>query len=111
MFGLSTLLLLTGLATVGSAPIDTINTIDAVELDYTQALLSSLPRLDGTRDKKLQTIEGLPPDLISLPIGCPFAERCTMAREKCLEENPPLEELDSNRRLACWVNIDTGDYR
>lgn len=78
---------------------------------YTQALLGSLPRLDGTRDKKLRTIEGLPPDLISLPKGCPFAERCTMAREKCLEENPPLEELDSNRRLACWVNIDTGDYR
>lgn len=78
---------------------------------YTQALLGSLPNVDGAREEKLRTIEGLPPDLISLPKGCPFAERCTFAREKCLEENPPLEEMDLNRRLACWVNIDTGDYR
>lgn len=77
---------------------------------YTRALLRSLPRLDGTRDEKLNTIEGLPPDLIKLPTGCPFAARCEMVKEKCFEENPPLEQ-NGTHRLACWVNVDTGEYK
>jgi oligopeptide transport system ATP-binding protein len=42
---------------------------------YTLGLLGSLPRLDEIREDKLQSIEGLPPDLIALPEGCPFAAR------------------------------------
>ena len=39
---------------------------------YTLGLLGSLPRLDGIREDRLTSIEGLPPDLLALPPGCPF---------------------------------------
>jgi oligopeptide transport system ATP-binding protein len=78
---------------------------------YTKALLRSLPRIDGSRAQKLETIEGLPPDLIALPKGCPFAARCSFVKEKCRAENPPLEEVGLRHRAACWVDVDTGELR
>jgi len=78
---------------------------------YTAALLRSLPRVDGTRDTKLETIEGLPPDLIALPKGCPFSARCDFTKDKCLEKNPPLEMREHQHRVACWVDLETGELR
>jgi oligopeptide/dipeptide ABC transporter ATP-binding protein len=78
---------------------------------YTNALLRSLPRVDGTRDEHLDTIEGFPPDLIALPHGCPFAPRCDYVKDQCREENPILEERASRHRVACWVDIETGELR
>ena len=78
---------------------------------YTAALLESLPRVDGSREKKLEVIEGLPPDLTRMPKGCPFAERCSYTKDKCLEENPPLVEHLSGHKTACWVDVDTGELR
>lgn len=78
---------------------------------YTRALLRSLPRMDGSPGEKLETIEGLPPDLIALPKGCPFAARCKLAQDICFEQRPPLEEIAPGRRLACWVDVDTGELR
>ena len=78
---------------------------------YTKALLRSLPRVDGTREEHLETIEGLPPDLIALPKGCPFAPRCDYVKDQCREENPILEERGSRHRVACWVDIETGELR
>jgi oligopeptide transport system ATP-binding protein len=70
---------------------------------YTLGLLGSVPRLDERRPEKLYSIEGLPPDLIQLPEGCPFAPRCAYVVDKCLEENPPLLTTVSTRhRSACW---------
>lgn len=76
---------------------------------YTKALLRSLPRVDGTRNEQLDTIDGLPPDLISLPEGCPFAARCDFVKDKCRELNPPLELLSPQHKAACWVDINTGE--
>jgi oligopeptide transport system ATP-binding protein len=78
---------------------------------YTKALLRSLPRVDGVRTDKLESIKGLPPDLIALPKGCPFAARCGFVQEKCRLENPPLELYSAQHKFACWVNVDTGDLR
>ncbi len=70
---------------------------------YTLGLLKSIPRLDEMRKTTLTPIEGLPPDLITLPKGCPFAPRCPYVIEKCIEENPPLMVTMSTRhRSACW---------
>jgi len=70
---------------------------------YTVGLLGSLPRLDDEPGTNLISIPGLPPDLIDLPPGCPFAARCTFAVDQCLEEMPPLEETDGeNHTVACW---------
>jgi len=74
---------------------------------YTIGLLGSLPRLDELRER-LVSIEGLPPDLIALPQGCPFAARCSYVIDKCLEENPPLEPVGPNHYIACWVDVTGG---
>ncbi len=75
---------------------------------YTLGLLGSIPRLDAERKKKLTPIEGLPPDLIDPPPGCPFAPRCRFAIERCLAENPPLEAVALNHHVACWVDTKRG---
>jgi len=70
---------------------------------YTMGLLGSLPRLDEDPGTKLISIPGLPPDLIDLPPGCPFAARCTYAVDQCLHEMPPIEEADGEERtIRCW---------
>jgi oligopeptide transport system ATP-binding protein len=70
---------------------------------YTIGLLGSLPRLDEAPGTKLVSIPGLPPDLIALPVGCPFAARCTHRTDQCLEAMPPLESTDEPDHLvACW---------
>jgi oligopeptide transport system ATP-binding protein len=78
---------------------------------YTAALLHSLPRVDTDRNQKLEAIQGLPPDLVALPVGCPFAARCKYVKDKCREENPPLEAHSPGHNVACWVDIDTGELR
>jgi oligopeptide transport system ATP-binding protein len=84
---------------------------DNPRMPYTLALLKSLPRVDGRRGEKLQVIEGRPPDLVKLPVGCPFAARCDFVKEKCWSELPPLEEHRPGHMARCWVNVDTGELR
>jgi oligopeptide transport system ATP-binding protein len=74
---------------------------------YTLGLLHSIPRLDEVRRAKLQPIEGLPPDLIDLPVGCPFETRCAYVVERCHAEMPKLEPVASGHRIACWVDVTT----
>lgn len=73
---------------------------------YSMGLLGSLPRLDEQEREKLTPIEGLPPDLISLPPGCPFYARCRYRIPKCLERNPQLEPIGPDgHEIACWVDV------
>lgn len=67
---------------------------------YSQKLMSSVPRLRGT--KELEFITGQPPSLINPPVGCRFAARCNMRFEKCSEE-PPVFEKDG-RKVKCWLH-------
>jgi oligopeptide transport system ATP-binding protein len=78
---------------------------------YTIGLLGSLPRLDESAHTKLRSIEGLPPDLISPPPGCPFAPRCDYVTDRCLEENPELEPVGMDRYAACWNLKATEGYK
>ncbi|MGD8819866.1 MAG: ABC transporter ATP-binding protein [Anaerolineae bacterium] len=77
---------------------------------YTIGLLGSLPRLDMLRDERLTSIEGMPPDLIALPGGCPFAARCSYVIDRC-QEKPPLEPVGVGHKVACWVDVSTGRER
>src|SRR5688572_58917 len=64
---------------------------------YTRGLLRSLPSFDEPREAKrtrLPTIEGLVPDLLSLPPGCRFADRCPMVVEECKNAEPDLVSVD-----------------
>ncbi|RKX24670.1 MAG: peptide ABC transporter ATP-binding protein [Candidatus Zixiibacteriota bacterium] len=78
---------------------------------YTAALLRSLPRIDGSVGEDLESIKGLPPDLIDLPKGCPFAARCSFTVDKCRVDNPHLEEISPEHKIACWIDVDTGGLR
>jgi len=78
---------------------------------YTVGLLQSIPHLESEPGKKLHSIEGLPPDLIDLPVGCPFVPRCPYAKDICRQQMPPQEEVSSEHIVACWVDIDTGKLR
>ena len=75
---------------------------------YTLGLLGSLPRVDETQHRRLVSIEGLPPDLLGLPLGCPFAARCVFRIERCEKENPPLEAVGPGHWKACWVDTRKG---
>ncbi|MCC6177817.1 MAG: ABC transporter ATP-binding protein [Chloroflexi bacterium] len=75
---------------------------------YTLGLLRSIPRIDEPRKEKLIPIEGLPPDLIDAPQGCPFVPRCTYKVDRCVEENPSLEPVERGHTIACWVDVTGG---
>ena len=75
---------------------------------YTVGLLRSVPRLDLPRRAKLDPIEGQPPDLINLPAGCSFRDRCKWAIDKCATESPELMETGEGHLSACWRSDDLG---
>jgi len=70
---------------------------------YTVGLLRSVPRLDKPRDTKLETIEGLPPNLLAPPSGCRFAARCKAKMDACELEMPPLRGTDEKDHLAACI--------
>ena len=68
---------------------------------YTVGLLGSMPRLDGDQ-VRLAAIEGQVPSLLNRSTGCSFAARCPFVMARCLEDTPPLRELDEGHSAACW---------
>jgi oligopeptide/dipeptide ABC transporter ATP-binding protein len=73
---------------------------------YADALIKSVPKL-GSKEP-LFRIDGQPPDLTKLPPGCNFAPRCPVAIDRCREEEPPLRQIDANRKAACWLTEPIG---
>jgi oligopeptide/dipeptide ABC transporter ATP-binding protein len=71
----------------------------APRMPYTVGLLGSQPRLDERR-KRLVPISGVPPSLISMAPGCPFAPRCPLAAPICAVEEPPLAAAGNDGQLA-----------
>jgi oligopeptide/dipeptide ABC transporter ATP-binding protein len=70
---------------------------------YTRALMSAFPPLGGPRER-LPGIGGQPPDLRSLPIGCPFAPRCPQKIEGvCDTVAPPHVQRNPAHRVVCQL--------
>ena len=67
---------------------------------YTIGLLGAVPRLDNDSER-LTTIPGNPPNLLNLPVGCPFVERCQYAMDICHNTPPELQFLPNERQRAC----------
>ena len=70
---------------------------------YTQALMASVPSMEKRHVDKLYSIEGQPPALFDLPVGCRFASRCEFATDKCFEEYPPSFGNEQGHSADCWL--------
>jgi peptide/nickel transport system ATP-binding protein len=75
---------------------------------YTEALLKSIPKLAQASHTRLEAIAGRPPDLVHPPTGCRFAPRCPYAQEKCVQEEPPLDDTNSpGHAFRCHFPVGT----
>jgi oligopeptide/dipeptide ABC transporter ATP-binding protein len=68
---------------------------------YTIALMEAVPTL-GVKRSRLYQIAGQPPDLLNLPPGCPFYERCPARMSICREEYPPATPVGDGY-VHCWA--------
>ena len=77
---------------------------------YTMGLTNAFPTLEGAV-RELVSIPGAPPDLLSPPHGCRFAQRCPFVTDRCLEEAPPLAEVAPGRWAACHYAERAREFR
>ncbi|MFZ3580629.1 oligopeptide/dipeptide ABC transporter ATP-binding protein [Loktanella sp. DJP18] len=66
---------------------------------YTRGLLAAVPRVDD-EDAIMTAIPGNPPNMATLPEGCPFRPRCNFAGDDC-RVMPPLVPFAPDRARAC----------
>ena len=69
---------------------------------YTIGLLGSIPKLHERRDQ-LKAIPGTVPNMLRIPAGCRFHNRCERATEICDSRPPDVIEIDANHRVRCWL--------
>ncbi|MBE5906606.1 MAG: ABC transporter ATP-binding protein [Lachnospiraceae bacterium] len=69
---------------------------------YTWGLLQSLPEFSKGKEE-LATIPGMPPSLLTLPKGDPFAVRNEYALAIDYEEEPPLFDVSPTHQAATWL--------
>lgn len=69
---------------------------------YSKALIHSYPSVKGEK-RELKSIPGAPPRLINPPAGCRFHPRCEYAMDICRTEEPPLENRNNGRLVACHL--------
>ena len=72
---------------------------------YTEALFEALPENAAETGDTLYSIPGLPPDLVTPPVGCRFAARCRYATEQCRTEDPPLRGDIAGHDYACFFPV------
>jgi peptide/nickel transport system ATP-binding protein len=73
---------------------------------YTEALLSAVPRLDGTVRERIR-LSGEIPSAASPPSGCVFHTRCPRNLGAiCEEQEPELLEVAPGRTMRCHIPLD-----
>ncbi|OLQ73317.1 peptide ABC transporter ATP-binding protein [Photobacterium proteolyticum] len=68
---------------------------------YTKGLLESIPVVRDKKIPRLPTIKGVVPDLLHLPNGCRFADRCDKVHTQCHQAVPQLSGCE-NHKVACY---------
>jgi peptide/nickel transport system ATP-binding protein len=68
---------------------------------YTRGLFGARPRLGAARGARLTTIAGSVPELIDLPAGCPFFDRCPLAIPACATTRPAPSDLGHAHQASC----------
>ena len=70
---------------------------------YTWGLLKSVPKIGKTEKTRLIPIDGVPPDLLNPPLGCPFAPRCDYAMNICDIKPPEKFKFTDEHFSYCWL--------
>lgn len=70
---------------------------------YTKALLQAIPERSLEQGTRISAIKGNPPSLWHLPVGCPFAPRCSEAMKLCQTALPRPHCLSKTHELACFL--------
>ena len=68
---------------------------------YTRGLFAARPRLGLARGTRLATISGRVPELVDMPAGCPFADRCELVLDACRATTPPVVEVGAGHWARC----------
>lgn len=78
---------------------------------YTRALMAAAPHLDGVQ--KGPMLQGDPPSLRNVPSGCRFHPRCAIAQSRCRTEEPSVDSISDNKRIAChyWQEGISANHR
>ncbi|MEG2369363.1 MAG: ABC transporter ATP-binding protein, partial [Raoultibacter sp.] len=69
---------------------------------YTLGLLKSIPRLEDDDDKRLYVIEGSVPNMLDMPSGCHFSDRCDRCMDICREKVPKLVQA-GDHQVRCFL--------
>lgn len=73
---------------------------------YTQALLRSIPRIEGKR-QVLDPIKGMVPSPYRRPSGCAFHPRCAQRMAHCNTVEPALTQSVANHQVRCLLYENT----
>ncbi|MCW7540051.1 ABC transporter ATP-binding protein [Aquabacterium sp. A7-Y] len=93
------MLVLYGGHIVESGPTEAV--FDRLAHPYTRGLFAARPRLGAARGAPLDAIPGRVPELLDLPPGCPFSDRCAFAVEACRAGLPEAFEVGPGHRARC----------
>ena len=77
---------------------------------YTSGLLKSIPTI-GKRQNRLYTIKGNVPNILNLPKGCRFADRCDFAGKICCSDRPKDEYITDSHMVSCFLHKRIEDER
>ena len=82
--------------------------VDAIFHDpkhpYLRALLRSIPRIGAKSEKRLAAIEGMVPNPLDMPPGCPYHPRCTDFMPGLCDVQVPRDTVIGERHMvACHL--------
>ncbi len=70
---------------------------------YTKALISAALPIRAGQDSDEMVVDGEVPNPMNPPSGCRFHPRCPLAMARCAEEEPQLQEVAPERKVACHL--------
>ncbi|MEM2021957.1 MAG: ATP-binding cassette domain-containing protein [Zestosphaera sp.] len=74
---------------------------------YTKALVAAIPEPDPSNRLKMREvpIKGEIPSAAAVPSGCRLHPRCPYLMDVCKTQEPPIIEVEPERRVACWLYL------